>query len=124
MRIGTAEIYSVIETIPQIVDSVVVGKDVGGDQEIILFVKMKEGEKLNDELRNKIRELLRKNCSPRHVPDKIIEVKDIPYTFNQKKVEIAVSNIVNGKPIINKDTIVNPESLQYIEEAYNSFGKS
>ncbi|MEM3335757.1 MAG: acetoacetate--CoA ligase, partial [Thermoplasmata archaeon] len=115
---------SVIETIPQIVDSVVVGKDVGGDQEIILFVKMKEGEKLNDELRNKIRELLRKNCSPRHVPDKIIEVKDIPYTFNQKKVEIAVSNIVNGKPIINKDTIVNPESLQYIEEAYNSFGKS
>ncbi|MEM4596926.1 MAG: acetoacetate--CoA ligase [Thermoplasmata archaeon] len=124
VRIGTAEIYSVIETIPQIVDSVVVGKDVGGDQEIILFVKMKEGEKLNDELRNKIRELLRKNCSPRHVPDKIIEVKDIPYTFNQKKVEIAVSNIVNGKPIINKDTIVNPESLQYIEEAYNSFGKS
>ena len=124
VRIGTAEIYSVIETIPQIVDSVVVGKDVGGDQEIILFVKMKEGEKLNDELRNKIRELLRKNCSPRHVPDKIREVKDIPYTFNQKKVEIAVSNIVNGKPIINKDTIVNPESLQYIEEAYNSFGKS
>ncbi|MEM0501982.1 MAG: acetoacetate--CoA ligase [Thermoplasmata archaeon] len=124
VRIGTAEIYSVIETIPQIVDSVVVGKDVGGDQEIILFVKMKGGEKLNDELRNKIRELLRKNCSPRHVPDKIIEVKDIPYTFNQKKVEIAVSNIVNGKPIINKDTIVNPESLQYIEEAYNSFGKS
>ena len=124
VRIGTAEIYSVIETIPQIVDSIVVGKDVGGDQEIILFVKMKGGEKLNDELRNKIRELLRKNCSPRHVPDKIIEVKDIPYTFNQKKVEIAVSNIVNGKPIINKDTIVNPESLQYIEEAYNSFGKS
>ena len=124
VRIGTAELYSVIETIPQIVDSVVVGKDVGGDQEIILFVKMKGGEKLNDELRNKIRELLRKNCSPRHVPDKIIEVKDIPYTFNQKKVEIAVSNIVNGKPIINKDTIVNPESLQYIEEAYNSFGKS
>lgn len=120
VRIGTAEIYSVLETMPEIADSVVVGRDKNGDQEIILFVKMKEGKKLDEGLKNKIKEELRKNCSPRHVPDRIIEVADIPYTFNQKKVEVAVSNIVNGKPINNRDTIINPEALDYIERAFKS----
>ncbi|MGC8599179.1 MAG: acetoacetate--CoA ligase [Thermoplasmata archaeon] len=124
VRIGTAEIYSVLETIPEIADSVVVGRDMNGDQEIILFVKMKEGKVLDESLRKRIRDELRRSCSPRHVPDKIIEVKDIPYTFNQKKVEVAVSNIVNGRQVTNRDTIINPEALDYIEQAYRSFGKN
>ncbi len=124
VRIGTSEIYSVLETIPEIADSVVVGRDMNGDQEIILFVKMKEGKVLDESLRKRIRDELRRSCSPRHVPDKIIEVKDIPYTFNQKKVEVAVSNIVNGRQVTNRDTIINPEALDYIEQAYRSFGKN
>ncbi len=85
VRIGTAEIYSVLETMPEIADSVVVGRETGTDQEIILFVKMKDGIKLNEEIKKKIRESLKKNCSPRHVPDRIIEVKDIPYTLIRRR---------------------------------------
>jgi len=121
VRIGTAEIYSVLETFPEIADSVVVGKDINGDQKIILFVKMREGKNLDEKIKKKIKEELRYKCSPRHVPDIILEVKDIPYTFNQKKVEVAVSSIVNGRPIPNRDNIINPESLEYIIEAYRSF---
>lgn len=116
VRIGTAEIYNIVENIPEIADSAVVGQEWKGDQRIILFVKLKKGYVLNDELKNKIKNELRKNASPRHVPDVIIEVPDIPYTFNMKKVEIAISNIVNGKPVTNRDTIVNPEALDYIEK--------
>ncbi|MGC8663121.1 MAG: acetoacetate--CoA ligase [Thermoplasmata archaeon] len=114
VRIGTAEIYNIVENLPEIADSAVVGQEWKGDQRIILFVKLKKGYLMNDELKGKIKNELRRNASPRHVPDLIIEVPDIPYTFNQKKVEIAISNIVNGKPVTNMDTIVNPESLEYI----------
>ncbi|MGC8619556.1 MAG: acetoacetate--CoA ligase [Thermoplasmata archaeon] len=116
VRIGTAEIYNIVEKLPEIADSAVVGQNWKGDQRIILFVKLNKGYVLNDELKNKIKNELRKNASPRHVPDLIIEVPDIPYTFNQKKVEIAISNIVNGKPVTNRETIINPESLEYIEK--------
>ncbi len=116
VRIGTAEIYNIVESLPEIADSAVVGQEWKGDQRIILFVKLKKGYVLNEELKTKIKKELRRNASPRHVPDLIIEVPDIPYTFNQKKVEIAIANILNGRPVTNRDTILNPEALDYIEK--------
>ena len=116
VRIGTAEIYSIVEKLPEVADSLAVGQNWRGDQRIILFVKLASRYKLTEELKEKIRSALRENASPRHVPALILEAPDIPYTFNMKKVEIAVSNIVNGKPVTNRDAIVNPESLEYFEK--------
>jgi acetoacetyl-CoA synthetase len=115
VRIGTAEIYNVVEKLPEVADSLAVGQTWKGDQRIILFVKLKPGYKLTEELKDKIRRTLRESASPRHVPAKILEAPDIPYTFNMKKVEVAVANIINGRPVINRDAIANPESLDYFE---------
>jgi acetoacetyl-CoA synthetase len=116
VRIGTAEIYNIVEKLPEVADSLAVGQSWKGDQRIILFVKLNPGHKLTEELKDKIRKALRENASPRHVPAKIIEVPDIPYTFNMKKVEIAVTNIIHGRPVTNRDALVNPESLDYFEK--------
>jgi acetoacetyl-CoA synthetase len=116
VRIGTSEIYSAVEKLPEIADSLAVGQDWKGDQRIILFVKIAPQYSLTDELKNKIRKSLRENASPRHVPALIIEVPDIPYTFNMKKVEIAVTNIIHGRPVLNRDALINPESLDYFEK--------
>ncbi|MEM3627430.1 MAG: acetoacetate--CoA ligase [Candidatus Bathyarchaeia archaeon] len=116
VRIGTAEIYNVVEKLPEIADSLVVGQNWKGDQRIILFVKLSHGHSLTEELKNKIRKALRENASPRHVPALIMEAPDIPYTFNMKKVEVAVTNIINGKPVLNRDSIINAESLNYFEK--------
>jgi len=116
VRIGTGEIYRVVEKIEEVADSVVVGQDWEGDQRIILFVKPAEGVSLTEELKNKIRKALRENASPRHVPARIIEVPDVPYTFSGKKVEGAVTNIVHGRPVSNRGALSNPESLDYYEE--------
>ncbi|MCS7122035.1 MAG: acetoacetate--CoA ligase [Archaeoglobaceae archaeon] len=116
VRIGTSEIYNVVEKLPEIADSLAIGQEWKGDQRLILFVKLKQGFSLNRELENKIREELRKKASPRHVPAKIIEVPDIPYTINMKKVEIAVRNIIHGKPVTNRGALLNPESLDYFEK--------
>jgi acetoacetyl-CoA synthetase len=115
VRIGTAEIYNIVEKLPEIVDSLAIGQDWKGDQRIILFVKLAPGYRLTEELKKKIKRSLRENASPRHVPALIMEVKDIPYTFNMKKVEIAVTNIINGRPVMNRDALMNPESLDYYE---------
>lgn len=116
VRIGTAEIYNVVEKLPEIADSLAVGQNWKGDQRIILFVKLKQGYSMTEDLKNKVRKTLRENASPRHVPALILEAPDIPYTFNMKKVEIAVANIVNGKPVLNRDSLINPESLNYFEK--------
>jgi acetoacetyl-CoA synthetase len=116
VRIGTSEIYSAVEKLPEIADSLAVGQDWKGDQRIILFVKIASGHDLTEELKNKIRKCLRENASPRHVPALIIEAPDIPYTFNMKKVEIAVTNIIHGRPVLNRDALINPESLDYFEK--------
>jgi len=116
VRIGTAEIYNVVEKLPEIADSLAVGQDWKGDQRIILFVKVAPGYRLTEALKDKIRKSLRENASPRHVPALIVEVPDIPYTFNMKKVEIAVWNIIHGKQVINRDALINPESLNYFEK--------
>jgi len=116
VRIGTAEIYNQIDKVEEVADSLAIGQNWEGDQRIILFVKMKEGYKLNEEIKNKIKKILRDNASPRHVPAKIIEVPDIPYTRNMKKVESAVTNIIHGRPVTNLEALVNPECLEYYKD--------
>jgi len=111
VRIGTAEVYRQVEQFYEIEDSVVIGQKWKNDVRIILFVKLLEGVQLTKELKDKVRQSIRQHASPRHVPAKIIEVNDIPYTHNMKKVELAVKKVIEGKPILNKDALRNPESL-------------
>ncbi|HBE44697.1 MAG TPA: acetoacetate--CoA ligase [Deltaproteobacteria bacterium] len=116
VRIGTAEIYNIVEKFPEIADSVAIGQNWEGDQRVLLFVKLAPGATLTDELKNKIKIALRDKASPRHVPAMIIDIPDIPYTFNMKKVESAITNIVNGRAVTNRDALVNPQSLDYFEK--------
>jgi acetoacetyl-CoA synthetase len=111
VRIGTAEIYRVVEKLDEIADSVVVGKKTNGDEIVVLFVKLRKGITLDDLLSKKIKSAIRSGCSPRHVPAIIKAVPDIPYTINGKKVEIAVKNIIHGLEVKNRDALANPESL-------------
>jgi len=113
VRIGTAEIYAVVETLPEIADSLAIGQKWEDDERIILFVKLAPGRKLTEGLQRKIRLALREQASPRHVPSMILEMPDAPYTFNMKKVEIAVTQIIHGKPVSNRDALLNPEVLDY-----------
>lgn len=113
VRIGTAEIYRLVETMDGIVDSIVVGQNWKNDVRVILFVKMAQGQELTDELRERIRKTIRINASPRHVPAKIIAVPDVPYTLNMKKVELSVKKVIEGQAVLNKDALKNPESLDY-----------
>jgi acetoacetyl-CoA synthetase len=116
VRIGTSEIYAQMEKLPEVADSLAVGQNYQDDQRVILFVKLASGFKLDDELKNRIRTTLRENASPRHVPALILETPDIPYTLNMKKVESAVTNIINGRAVSNKDALINPNSLEYYEK--------
>jgi acetoacetyl-CoA synthetase len=111
VRIGTAEIYRQVESIPEIVDSLVVGQDWDGDVRIVLFVKLREDIKLTSQLVGRIKNTIRENCTPRHVPAKCLEVADIPYTISGKKVELAVQNLLHGREVKNKDALANPEAL-------------
>jgi len=111
VRIGTAEIYRVVEQMREITDSLVVGVQSDGDELVALFLKMDEGAILNDNLINQIKSSIRANCSPRHVPSIIKSVEDIPYTISGKKVELAVKKIIHGEEVTNKDALANPEAL-------------
>ena len=115
VRIGTAEIYAQMENLPEIADSLAIGQNYQEDQRVILFVRLAEGFALTDELKDKIKKTLRENASPRHVPAVILEAPDIPYTLNMKKVESAVTNIINGRAVSNRDALINPGSLEYYE---------
>ncbi len=115
VRIGTAEIYTQMEKLPELADSLAIGQDHGGDQRVILFVVLAAGQVLTDGLKDKIRKTLRDNASPHHVPALIIEAPDIPYTMNMKKVESSVTNILNGRAVTNRDALINPGSLDFYE---------
>ncbi len=112
VRIGTAEIYRQVETIDEIVDSVVVGQKWEDDVRIILFVKLAKGVELTEDLLKKIKTSIRQNLTPRHVPAKVIAIDDIPYTINMKKVEMAVRNVIHNESVPNIDALANPESLE------------
>ncbi|UCE33208.1 MAG: acetoacetate--CoA ligase [Deltaproteobacteria bacterium] len=115
VRIGTAELYNQVEQMEEIADSLAIGQNWEGDQRVILFVKLAEGYQLTEELKTKIKKTLRDKASPRHVPAKIIETPDIPYTLNMKKVEGAVTNIIHGRPVLNRDALMNPQCLDFYE---------
>jgi len=113
VRIGTAEIYRIVERFPEVADSLVASLDIDGETKVVLFIKMREGQELTEELIERIRKALREEASPRHVPHYVVQAPDIPYTFNLKKVEIAVSNILNGRPVMNREAIVNADVLEF-----------
>ncbi len=115
VRIGTAEIYRVLENMKEIDDSVVVGKKEAGDEKVVLFVKLPAGQELTDALTQLIRNKIRTQCSPRHVPAIILQAPDIPYTLNGKKVEVAVKKLIHGQKVLNKDALANPGSLAFFE---------
>jgi acetoacetyl-CoA synthetase len=123
VRIGPSEIYNVVEELEEVADSIVIGQEWEGDQRILLFIITGEGYELTDDLKEKIRKELRVKAGPRHIPELILEVPDIPYTFSMKKVESAVSNIVNNKPVTNKDALRNPDSLEYFRSLSDFFSK-
>lgn len=112
VRIGTTEIYRLLETMPEIADSLAVGQRWEGDERVILFVRIAAGMELTAELKERIRHTIRENISPRHVPARVIQVADIPYTINMKKVELAVRNVIHGEPVLNRDALANPEALE------------
>jgi acetoacetyl-CoA synthetase len=111
VRIGTAEIYRQVEQIGEILESLCIGQDWQGDVRVVLFVRLREGAVLDDTLAQHIRDRLRRNCSPRHVPAKIIQVTDIPRTRSNKIVELAVRDVVHGRPVRNWEALANPDAL-------------
>ena len=116
VRIGTAEIYRAIEGLPEIDDTVVVGRPNNGDVDVILFIKLAEANHYDNDFESKIKKLIRLKTTPRHVPKEIYPVTDIPYTISGKKVEKAVLAKILGKKVKNKDALANPECLaQYSE---------
>jgi acetoacetyl-CoA synthetase len=112
VRLGTAEIYSVVEKFKEIQESIVIGQSWKNDIRIILFVVLNEGYDLTDEIKSKIKKAIRTNASPRHVPSKIISILEIPKTKNGKLVELAVKQSVEGEVIKNLEALANPDSLK------------
>ena len=115
VRIGTAEIYRQVEKIDEVLESLVIGQEFDGDVRIILFIKLRDGLDLTDELTIKIKQKIKENTTPRHVPAKIIKAPDIPKTKSGKITEIAVHDLVHGKKINNIESIANPEVLAFYE---------
>lgn len=116
VRIGTAEIYRQVEQIEEVVESIAVGQDWEGDVRIILFVVLKQGVELNDSLIKDIKTRIRNGASPRHVPAQILQVADIPRTKSNKIVELAVRNIIHGRPVKNIEALANPEALELYKD--------
>jgi acetoacetyl-CoA synthetase len=116
VRIGTAEIYRQVEKIEQVVESVAIGQSWQDDVRVVLFVRLKEGVELNEALEQEIRQVIRANTTPRHVPAKILAVTDIPRTISGKIVELAVRNVVHGVAVKNTDALANPEALEQFRD--------
>jgi acetoacetyl-CoA synthetase len=116
VRIGTAEIYRQVDQLPQVVESVAVGQRRGDDERVVLFVHLADGVELDDELAAAIRSVIRSGCSPRHVPEVIVSVPDVPRTRSGKLVELAVRNVVDGRRVSALEALANPESLEYFRD--------
>ncbi|HRI47965.1 MAG TPA: acetoacetate--CoA ligase, partial [Ignavibacteriaceae bacterium] len=111
VRIGTSEIYRIVEAIDEVKESLVIGVNISDDVKIVLFVVLRDEINLTDELINKIKRIIKSEATPRHVPHFIFEVKEIPHTISGKKVETTISKIFNGIEIDNLESIANPNSL-------------
>jgi acetoacetyl-CoA synthase len=115
VRIGTAEIYRQVEHFPEICESIAVGQSWQGDTRIILFVKMVEGHRLDHDLIRRLKSHISSNASPRHIPALILEIPDIPRTLSGKIVELAVTDVIHGRAVKNKEALANPEALDYFK---------
>ncbi|GAG79127.1 unnamed protein product, partial [marine sediment metagenome] len=115
VRIGTAEIYRQVEKFPEVLESLAIAQRWDNDTRIILFVRLREETPLSETLIKAIKEKLKQDASPHHVPAKIIAVPDIPRTINGKIVELAVSQVVHGETINNLFALANPEALDYFK---------
>jgi acetoacetyl-CoA synthetase len=115
VRIGTAEIYRQVEQVDEVIESLVIGQDWEGDVRVVLFVKLREGVQLGDELVTAIKRRVRENTTPRHVPAKIVQVHDIPRTKSGKIVELAVRDVVHGRAVKNIEALANPEALEHFK---------
>ena len=112
VRIGTAEIYRIVEAFDEVAESLVIGQMINHDVRVVLFVRMAEGYALNEDIQAHIRASLKKEASPRHVPAVILEVRDIPRTRSGKITELAVRDIIQGRPVKNTEALANPEALE------------
>jgi acetoacetyl-CoA synthetase len=111
VRIGTAEIYRQVEQLPEVVESLVVGQEWNGDIRVVLFVRLRDGITLDSDLSSRIRQRIREYASPHHAPRKIIQVTDIPRTISGKITELAVRDVIHGRPVLNLDAMANPGAL-------------
>jgi acetoacetyl-CoA synthetase len=117
VRIGTAEIYRQVDAMHEIVESVVIGQEQGGDDvRVVLFVRMREGLTLDEPLRDRIRRRIREHTSPHHVPRVILAVDDIPRTISGKITELAVRDVVHGREVKNTDALANPRALAHFRD--------
>jgi acetoacetyl-CoA synthetase len=116
VRIGTAEIYRQVEKLDEVIESICVGQDYEGDVRVVLFVRLRDGFDLDDELRNRIRKTIRANATPRHVPAVICDVPDIPRTVSGKITELAVRDVIHGRPVKNTSALANPEALEHFRD--------
>jgi acetoacetyl-CoA synthetase len=112
VRIGTAEIYRQVEQIPEVLESICIGQEWDGDVRVVLFVRLREGVVLDDALGDRIKRQIRDNCTPRHVPARIVAVTDIPRTLSGKITELAVRDVVHGRAVSNTDALANPQALE------------
>jgi acetoacetyl-CoA synthetase len=112
VRIGTAEIYRQVEQLPEVIESLVVGQEWEGDVRIVLFVRLRAGLELDDALRTRIRKRIREHASPHHVPRRIVQVADIPRTISGKITELAVREMIHGRPVTNREALANPAALE------------
>ena len=116
VRIGTAEIYRQVEQLPEVLESLVVGQEWEGDVRIVLFVRLRDGHRLDDALRERICRRIRETTSPHHVPRRIVQVADIPRTISGKITELAVREVIHGRPVKNRDALANPAALDLYRE--------
>jgi acetoacetyl-CoA synthetase len=116
VRIGTAEIYRQVEQLPEVIESVAVGQELGdgarGDVRIVLFVRLRDGVDLSDDLVQRIKSQIRSNTTPLHVPKVVLQVADIPRTVSGKISEIAVREVIHGRAVKNVEALANPQSLE------------
>ncbi len=116
VRIGTAEIYRQVEQVPEVIESIAVGQDWDNDVRVVLFVRLRDGVSLTDDLVTRIKKQIKDGASPRHVPAKVLAVTDIPRTKSGKIVELAVREVIHGRPVKNIEALANPEALALFKD--------
>ena len=116
VRIGTAEIYRQVEQLEEVVESLVVGQQWDGDERVVLFVRLQDGLALNSEITQRIKDQIRRNTTPRHVPARILQVGEIPRTKSGKIVELAVRDVIHNREVKNREALANPDALEQFRD--------